>query len=127
MHRRVLIPAALLAGLASGCEGGLVAVSGTVMLDGRPADDVSVSFQPADGQGPSAGGSAKEGRFEVAPVLTPGRYKVAVRAGLMSGRKIPAGPPQAARPPPDGPSLCPVHSGQPPRPVRLQRGGARVG
>jgi hypothetical protein len=119
LNRRILLPAAVLAGLASGCGGGLVAVSGTVTLDGRPADDGSVSFQPADGQGPSAGGSVREGRFEVSPGLTPGTYKVAVRAGLKTGRKIPAGPPLPAGSTVDEMLSSPA-PGQSPAPVLVE-------
>lgn len=96
MRCRIIALAAVLTCLTAGCGSDLVAVSGTVTLDGKPADDGSVSFQPADGQGPSAGGSVKEGRFELTPGLKPGSYKVSVRAGLKTGRKIPAGPPLPA-------------------------------
>ncbi len=95
MRYRVLATA-VAACLAAGCGGGLVSVTGTVTLDGKPVDEGSVSFQPADGNGPSGGAPVKDGRFEVTPGLKPGEYKVSVRAGLKTGRKIPAGPPHPA-------------------------------
>lgn len=76
----------------SGCGDGTVVVRGSVSLDGKPADEGSVSFQPAEGNGPSSGGSVKDGRFEAAG-LVPGKYKVTVRAALKTGKQIPAGPP----------------------------------
>jgi hypothetical protein len=93
-YRVILCAAVALA--AAGCGNGLVAVAGTVTLDGKPVDEGSVSFQPADGAGPSGGGTVKDGRFELATGLKPGAYKVAVRAGLKTGRKIPTGPPLPA-------------------------------
>lgn len=78
--------------LMTGCGDGTVVVRGSVSLDGKPADEGSVSFQPADGNGPSSGGSVKDGRFEAAGLL-PGKYKVTVRAALKTGKQIPAGPP----------------------------------
>jgi hypothetical protein len=93
LRYRVITLAAVLACPAAGCGSGLVTVTGTVTLDGKPADEGSVSFQPADGNGPSGGCSVKDGRFELTPGLKPGAYKVSVRAGLKTGRQIPAGPP----------------------------------
>ncbi len=79
--------------LLSGCGDGWIPVRGTVTLDGKPVDDGSVSFQPPDGNGPTAGASVKAGQFEVLTGLKPGTYKVTVRGVVKTGRQQPAGPP----------------------------------
>lgn len=92
---RVLLFAIVLATtpFLSGCGDGTVKVRGSVTLDGEPVNDGSVSFQPAEGNGPSGGCSVTEGQFEVTPGLAPGKYKVSVRGGRKTGKRVSAGPP----------------------------------
>ena len=74
-------------GLA-GCGGtgdGLVPVSGTVTVDGKPGEGAAVAFVPKDGT-PGNGGSAladASGKYEITTPqgkkgLAPGAYKVTV-------------------------------------------------
>src|SRR5688572_18471816 len=44
----------------------LAPVSGHVQLDGRPLQDASITFQPADGQRPSYGSTDADGRYQLA-------------------------------------------------------------
>jgi hypothetical protein len=47
-----------------GCDGVRMAdISGSVKYDGQPVDDGAIQFAPADGQGPSAGGTIKAGQY----------------------------------------------------------------
>lgn len=57
----------------SGCgNGGLATVSGAVTYEGEPVGDGYVTFTPADGKGPDAGGPIAAGRYSVAG-MTPGK------------------------------------------------------
>ncbi len=66
----------------SGCGGGSgVAVSGKVSLDGQPVKDGTIQFVPVDGtQGPSAGGTIKDGSYSIpadgGPL--PGKHRVEI-------------------------------------------------
>ena len=79
--------AALLFGLvAAGCSGsGLVEIHGTVLLDGKPIEDGTIQFLPADGQGPSAAARLEQGKYTV-PVM-PGKKKVKVEGFKTVGEK----------------------------------------
>lgn len=49
-----------------GCGGrtdGLITISGTVTLDGKPVPDGSVSLMPLDGKGIAGGGTISNGRY----------------------------------------------------------------
>lgn len=78
--------------LALGCgDSGRAPVSGTVMLDGKPLPEGSISFFPTDGnRGPSAGGVIQDGAFEIdardGPIL--GKNRVEIRSNTRTGRKI---------------------------------------
>jgi hypothetical protein len=68
----------VLALLASACSRTCV-VSGEVTYEGQPVNDGTITFLPADGKGPSAGGPIKQGKFEVQG-LAPGPKVVEVIA-----------------------------------------------
>lgn len=79
-----------------GCgNGNLVAVSGDVSVAGKLADGGSISFSPADGQGPSVGTQIKDGKFDMVAGkgLPPGPKNVEITAVLKTGKQIEAGPP----------------------------------
>jgi hypothetical protein len=84
--------ALVLATLTLGCgDGGRAAVSGTVMLDGQPLPEGSITFFPTDGnRGPSAGGVIQDGTFEIdtrdGPMI--GKNRVEIRSNTPTGRKI---------------------------------------
>jgi hypothetical protein len=77
--------AGLLAALA-GCAGDNMAdVSGTVTVDGTPAERGSVTFIPADGKSPTAGAEIKGGKYAARVPL--GTSKVQVRVPKVAGKK----------------------------------------
>lgn len=81
--------------IVAGCGGRQISVSGAVTFDGRPVEDGTLVFEPADGKGPTMGGRIEGGRYEVtgqAGVL-PGKKIVRIRAVRKTGRRVPAGPP----------------------------------
>lgn len=90
-----LIAAGLVFTIAGCGNGKLVTVEGTVTVGGKPADDGSITFAPADGLGPSVGTQVKNGtyRFTGSNGLTPGPKNVEITAMLKTGKKIEAGPP----------------------------------
>jgi hypothetical protein len=61
---------ALLVGLTVGCSGGPATgeVSGTVTYDGKAVPFGSIAFYPADGKGPSTGGTITDGKYSVSKV-----------------------------------------------------------
>lgn len=70
-----------------------VAVNGQVELDGRPAPDGAISFQPlGPGAGPAAVASLKEGRYGLTNEEGPlaGRHRVTLVAAP-SGKQLPLG------------------------------------
>jgi hypothetical protein len=73
-----LVPALVL-GLLAGCGDGSATVSGTVTYDGQPVKEGYVTFSPADGKGPSAGGPIANGRY-TAEKVPPGPKIVLVEA-----------------------------------------------
>jgi hypothetical protein len=77
--------------LSAGCGGsklGTVPVSGTLTIDGQPADNIEITLAPVDTAMPVATGLVKGGSFELFTGVqgesgaVPGKYKVvlAVRA-----------------------------------------------
>lgn len=78
----------LILGLLAGCGGGQATgdVSGTVSFDGKPVEMGSITFLPADGNGPSAGGSITDGKYAVAKVPV-GAAKVKISGALVTGKK----------------------------------------
>lgn len=78
-----------------GCGGGPAVVRGTVTVDGTPLSSGSLTFEPADGVGPSVGTEITDGQFELpaASKMTPGKKKVVVRGSIKSGKKVQAAPP----------------------------------
>jgi hypothetical protein len=73
------LSAAALALTIAGCGGNAGSVSGAVTYDGQPVGDGEVTFMPADGVGPIAGGKIKAGKYTVEG-LTPGPKIVQVVA-----------------------------------------------
>jgi hypothetical protein len=79
LARSFAAAAALVAGLCGCGGGGLAAISGAVTYEGTPVGEGYVTFTPADGKGPDAGGPIAAGRYSVAG-MTPGRKVVKVVA-----------------------------------------------
>ena len=78
--------------LLAGCGSDRIPVGGAVTFDGKPVAEGSISFEPADGQGPSTGGRIVAGRYdltgEAAPL--PGKKLVRVSAARKPAAKFPA-------------------------------------
>jgi hypothetical protein len=68
-----------LAALVPGCGSNAGSVSGEVTYDGQPVGDGMISFLPADGKGPAAGGTIAGGQYTVEN-LTPGPKVVQIEA-----------------------------------------------
>ena len=79
---------AWLAGVAAGCSGGKPGkceVTGTVNVDGAPAEMGAIAFIPVDGQSSTAGGSIEKGQYEA--LVAPGKMKVEIRVSKVVGQK----------------------------------------
>jgi hypothetical protein len=74
--------------LAAGCSGGtkMADVTGTVTVDGKPAEQGSISFIPVDGKTPTAGGEIRAGGKYSARVPL-GKMKVEIRVPRQVGTK----------------------------------------
>jgi hypothetical protein len=97
IDRSGLVVTGVLLGLLVGCRGER-AVIGTVTFEGEPVAEGTISFEPADRNGPTTGGTITGGEFrlinEAAPL--PGKQLVRINAGRKTGRQIPAGTPLPA-------------------------------
>lgn len=75
--------------LGCGVDDGLTGISGTVSIDGQPAESGTIHFQPvADLQSKGAGGLINAGAFEVSnrEALKPGEYDVVIQAFKRTGK-----------------------------------------
>lgn len=82
---RLFVPCFLLLTVTlTGCSDGLATVSGNVTFNGEPVSRGSISLEPVDGKGPSAGGSVEEGRFLIEKVH-PGDKVVRISAVYSKG------------------------------------------
>ncbi len=81
--------------LVTGCGDGRVRVRGTVLYDGKPVEEGTIAFEPADGQGPSTGGPIADGKYDLTGNArsTTGEKIVRIVASCKTGRKIPIPPP----------------------------------
>lgn len=69
----------LVVSLAAGCGDSSSTVTGEVTYDGQPVGDGMITFLPADGKGPPAGGRIANGRYSVTGV-PPGPKIVQINA-----------------------------------------------
>jgi hypothetical protein len=81
--------------LLTGCGDGRVRVHGSVIYDGKPVEEGTIAFEPADGQGPSTGGPIADGKYDLKgnARATTGEKIVRIIASCKTGRKIPIPPP----------------------------------
>jgi hypothetical protein len=80
--------ASIVLGLSfAGCGGknALKEVSGEVVYNGQPVQKGTISFLPADGNGPSAAGIIADGRYKMK--VAPGKKKVNIEAFKTIGRR----------------------------------------
>lgn len=71
--------------LGCGGKGGMGTVSGKVTLDGQPLADGLITFVPADGNSPTAGGKIKDGVYSVQ--ASTGSQKVVINASKVTGSR----------------------------------------
>lgn len=79
-----------------GCGGnseGRRAISGTVTLNGKPAESGSIDFQPMEAGGVSSGAVISGGGYSIEEEngLRPGKYRVAIYASKAQGAELPPG------------------------------------
>ena len=74
-------------------------VSGTATFDGKPIVRGSISFEPADGKGSTAGAGIEDGEYQVARVM-PGKKIVRIVAVRKTGKRVQ--PPISGPPGPSG-------------------------
>jgi hypothetical protein len=79
----------------TGCGDGRVRVSGTVVYESKPLELGIISFEPADGVGPTTGGLITDGEYDLTGNArsTTGEKIVRIVGSRKSGRKLPAPPP----------------------------------
>ena len=83
--RRSLV-AVLVIAIAGCTQGdGKTSVTGTVVVDGKPALLGSISFMPVDGRGPSAGAAIVDGHYTSRVIA--GDTRVAIRVPKVIGQK----------------------------------------
>lgn len=73
---------------ACGCEKRLATVEGRVTFENQPVEDGAISFESADKQGPSSGGTIQDGQYRIERV-PPGKKVVRITAQRKTGKKIP--------------------------------------
>jgi hypothetical protein len=88
-----MMAAGLIFSIAGCGNGNLATVEGNVTVGGKPADDGTITFNPADGQGPSAGTAIKNGKYQFtgSKGLPPGAKNVEITVTLKTGRQVPSG------------------------------------
>jgi hypothetical protein len=71
-----------------GCSNGPLTgdVEGTVVYDGKAIEKGTISFEPADGNGGTAGTSIENGKY-LATKVPVGNLKVQIRMPVVSGKK----------------------------------------
>jgi len=80
--------------ILAGCGGGSsLSVKGNVTVAGQPLEEGAISFEPADGIGPSLGGKIEAGHYQVTGRAASGKKIVRIRGVQKTGRKIEAGMP----------------------------------
>jgi hypothetical protein len=84
--------------LVTGCGDGRVRVHGSVSFEGKPVEVGLITFEPADGVGPTTGGEIKDGKYDLTGEAraTVGEKIVRIVGSRKTGRKIPAGSPPGA-------------------------------
>lgn len=90
-------PLALACGavLLVGCDDGRVVIRGQVKYEDKPLEEGMITFEPADGKGPSTGEMIAGGKYELAGEkrAVPGDKIVRIVGMRATGRKIAAGSP----------------------------------
>jgi hypothetical protein len=89
----VRFQAVILFCFCAGCGAGASVVQGTVTFAGKPVEEGTIVFEPADGSGASFQGVIEDGRYEVTEGVLLGKKVVRIRGFQRTGRKVEAGLP----------------------------------
>jgi len=84
--------------VCGGCnDRGFMDVQGNITLDGEPLRGGVILFEPVDGNGATAGGKIRDGRYELTKkaAVPPGEKCVRITGFYKTGRQIEEGPPAA--------------------------------
>lgn len=82
----VFLTIALLGAVSVGCQpSNMATISGKVTLDGKPIENGTISFIPADGNSSSAGERITNGEYKL--TLPPGTKKVEIMASAVVGQR----------------------------------------
>jgi hypothetical protein len=74
-----LLPLAVFMTMIPGCGGSAASISGDVTYNGEPVGNGYITFLPADGKAPTAGGEIENGHYQV-DSITPGPKQVKIEA-----------------------------------------------
>ncbi|MBN1911319.1 MAG: hypothetical protein JW818_16370 [Pirellulales bacterium] len=85
-----IVVAVVVAAICPGCSEGRYPVQGAVTFDGKPIDEGTITFEPADGQGPTTGARIVAGKYELTgdSAAWPGKKTVRIIAVRKTGRKV---------------------------------------
>lgn len=85
VYQRLLLLVTVL--MMVGCteNSDLAEVTGTVNIDGEPAEKGAISFFPVNGQGPTTGAQILQGKYQ--SKVPPGESKVEIRVSKVVGQK----------------------------------------
>jgi len=80
--------------LVIGCSQAPYPVKGSVTYNGKPVEEGTITFEPADGNGPPLGGAIQNGEYDfIAPIETNNKFIVRILGMRKTGRRIEAGMP----------------------------------
>ena len=74
--------------VAIGCNNPYATTQGQVTFEGQPVQEGTISFEPVDGQGPTAGCGIQNGEYQIARIV-PGKKVVRITAQRKTGKRIP--------------------------------------
>lgn len=74
--------------ISAGCNSQFASVEGSVAYDGKPVENGTISFDPADGLSSSAGCMIEGGKYRIDRII-PGKKIVRISAQRKTGRKVP--------------------------------------
>ena len=83
--RAALIASSLL--IAIGCNNPYATTQGQVTFEGQPVQEGTISFEPTDGQGPTAGCGIQNGEYQITRIV-PGKKIVRITAQRKTGKRV---------------------------------------
>lgn len=85
-----LLAAIAVAAICPGCDRGRFPIQGEVSFNGKPVEEGTISFEPADGKGPTTGGTIAAGKYQLAgdAAPVPGKKLVRISGVRKTGRKV---------------------------------------